>query len=121
MLEGIGVDIVQNSRFETLSENTLNHILSEEEKTYASTLEGQAVIEFTASRFAAKEALSKALGTGFRQLQPRHITVRHDEMGRPYFLISPEVCDLFAGSDIHLSISHEKDYSVAMVVIDGKK
>lgn len=121
MLEGIGVDIVQNSRFETLSENTVNHILSTAERKEAGALSGRARLEFLASRFAAKEALAKALGTGFTRLQPRHITVVHDEMGKPCFSVSGEVAELFSNVEIHLSISHEKDYSVAMVVLDGKK
>ncbi len=121
MLEGIGVDIVQNSRFETLSETTVNHILSTAEKKEAAELSSRARLEFLAWRFAAKEALAKALGTGFTRLQPRHVTVMHDAMGKPFFSVSDDVADLFSSVDIHLSISHEKDYSVAMVVLDGKK
>lgn len=120
MLKGIGVDIVQTSRFTAIRNNTVSHILSPAELERLDSLSGQARLEFLSSRFASKEALVKALGTGFGPLSPADITVENDAAGRPYFVLSDRARPLFDGLAAHLSISHEKDYSVAMVVLDGK-
>ena len=71
--------------------------------------------EFLAGRWAAKEAFSKALGTGFdSQLSFHHIEISKNEKGKPYFLEHP-----FAGQ-AHLSISHSNLEAVAMVVLESK-
>ena len=62
MVRGIGVDITLNSRHGHLGANTLRHILSPAELEELAGLSDAARIEFIASRFAAKEALGKALG-----------------------------------------------------------
>lgn len=121
MVRGIGVDITLNSRHGHLGANTLRHILSPAELEELAGLSDAARIEFIASRFAAKEALGKALGTGFRGLAPSLVSVVHDEAGRPSFGFDPSLVHLFDGMRVHLSISHEKDHSVAMVVLDGEE
>ena len=121
MIRGIGVDITLNSRHADLHDGTLRHILSPVELEELASLSGQARIQFIASRFAAKEALVKALGTGFRALAARHVSVMHDDSGRPFFSFDSQVAAIFDGVSVHLSISHERDHSVAMVVIDGQK
>ena len=121
MVTGLGVDIVQTSRFDGMSENAIRHILSIKEQSELEGLKSeQARLEFLSSRFAAKEAFVKALGEGFRTFHPREITITHDELGTPHIEIPLDKRDAVRDKTIFLSISHEKDYSVAVVVLDGK-
>ena len=113
MVRGIGTDIVTNSRFDGRDEKFLRRIftayeLEEMEKRANRT-------EYLASRFAAKEAVAKALGTGFVGITPLDIEVREDEKGRPYVEFRRDM-----GVKIHLSISHEKDSSIAMAVAEDE-
>ena len=117
MLKGIGVDIVQNSRFEHMAQAVLERILTPYELSLAPHRGKEA---YFASRFAAKEALVKALGTGFRGIQPRDINIAEDELGRPYITLGGDKAHLLEGLSVLLSLAHERDYSVAMVVLDGK-
>lgn len=111
MVTGIGTDIVENARFLNREERFLKKIFTAYE---LEVLEKRAnKSEYLASRFAAKEAVSKALGSGFSGLSPLDIEIREDEKGKPYVLLSqPREEKLF------LSISHEKDYSIAMAVAE---
>ena len=77
---------------------------------------------FLAKRFAVKEAAVKALGTGFRDgISMTHITVGHDDLGKPVLTFS-DVAKKIAhdkGIDnMHVSIADEKDYAVAYVVLE---
>ena len=76
---------------------------------------------FLAKRFAAKEALGKAFGTGVRDpvLLPA-IAVSHDDLGKPAFAFSPELAAHLAvrGLVAHLSVSDEQDYAVAFVILE---
>lgn len=121
MVKGLGIDIAETSRFSHLSENTVRHILSGEELDEYSALPEQKKAEFLSSRFAAKEAFVKALGCGFGPVMAHDITVRKDESGRPFIVLDEKHACLAEDSQILLSLSHEKDYSAAVVVIDGKK
>jgi holo-[acyl-carrier protein] synthase len=81
--------------------------------------------EFVARRFAAKEALVKAAGTGFRHgLFPREISIRHDESGRPALQFSEQaraVLDRLGVAGSHLSISDERDYALACVLLEATR
>lgn len=117
MILGIGIDIVSNSRFEGKSRGFLEKLFTERELEVAVT--HPSLNEYYASRFAAKEAFVKALGTGFRNIAPADIEIYEDELGKPYIRVLKALG--FDGT-VHLSISHERDSSIAMVVIeDGKK
>ena len=83
MIRGIGVDIVECRRMEGREKRFYERFLSDDELMEIITP------EYAASRFAAKEAFSKAIGTGIRGFSMRDITVRSDELGRPYFSLSP--------------------------------
>ncbi len=76
----------------------------------------------TASGFwAAKEACSKALGTGIGSECSFHdIKVLKDKKGAPYILLSEHLINKFSISDISLSITHDGDYAIAVVAIEGK-
>ena len=79
-------------------------------------------ILFLASRFAAKEALSKAMGTGLRHpVNLTYITVAHDRLGKPFFEFHPELTQLINDQGIrqhHLSISDEINMACAFVILE---
>jgi len=123
MIYGIGSDIVAVRRmadfWQRHGERGLEKVLAPEERDpcRASPDPGR----FLAKRFAAKEALGKALGTGVRDplLLPA-IAVSHDELGKPAFAFTPELAAHLAARGLlaHLSISDEQDYAVAFVVLE---
>ncbi|MCG8325341.1 MAG: holo-ACP synthase [Thiotrichales bacterium] len=80
---------------------------------------------FLAKRFAAKEAMAKALGTGFRKsLTLKQIELVHDPSGKPHLECVDHAHELLVDNNIdsmHISISDEQDYAVAMVVLEVSK
>lgn len=123
MIAGIGTDLAQVSRFavmlEKRGERLLEKLLSPEERADCRH-HGQPA-RFLAKRFAAKEALGKALGTGIRApvLMPA-ISVTHDALGKPLFAFSPELEAWMAqqGVRAHLSLTDEGEYALAFVVLE---
>ena len=118
MVKGIGVDIVDNRRFDSPKEGFLRKVFTPSELEEAGRRFSKS--EFYASRFASKEAFVKALGTGFRAIQPLDVEIMEDELGRPYIVRTPKLEEFIHDSEVFLSISHEKENSIAMVVLDGK-
>lgn len=118
MVRGIGIDIVDNRRFSSSTEGFLKSIFTPLEMEEASRRVDRE--EFYASRFALKEAFVKALGTGFRGFGPRDIEVFEDGKGRPCLRFSEKIV-LEKELEVFASLSHEREYSVAMVVLDGSK
>ncbi|MGD8569531.1 MAG: holo-ACP synthase [Gammaproteobacteria bacterium] len=124
MIFGIGTDIVQICRLEDA--------LSRYGQRFAERILAPSEIErfnryvrpanFLAKRFAAKEAVAKAFGTGFRDgLSLRHIIVDNDDHGRPLLQFEETasiLAERFEISASHLSLSDENDYAVAMVVLE---
>ena len=113
MIAGIGIDIVENSRFCNKPQGFLQKIFTEKEIDEG--LSREAPEEYFASRFACKEAFVKALGTGFGPILAKDIEVIENEDGLPSISIKKEPG---VKKRIHLSLSHEKGYSVAMVVLE---
>ena len=115
MIKGIGVDITELDRIEMLLNRQPRfkyRILTESEMILFEKLQGRRKIEYFAGRFAAKEAFSKAWGTGIgRHLSFLDIEVVSDEKGKP--MISKPF-----SKGIHLSISHSRDYAIAQVVVE---
>lgn len=109
MIKGIGTDIVLNSRFSTLSEHIKERLFTKDELEEGRKRVDSAV--FFASRFAAKEAISKAFGTGFKGISAIDIEIKNNEEGKPYALIRGKL-----DNSILLSISHEKEYSIAFAL-----
>jgi|GEM_PF-72075 len=105
-ITGVGVDIVKVERFENLSPRFCERVFTEYERGYAKTAQSAAGI------FAAKEAVAKALGTGFIGISPGDIEIRHKKNGAPYAVV-PE-----AGKKIHLSISHTATDAIAYAVAE---
>ena len=123
MICGIGTDIVSVQRVGQLllrhPERGLAHLLHPAEIIEAVAAPMQE--RFVAKRFAAKEALAKALGTGLRTpvLLPA-IRVTHDDLGKPFFVFEPALDDWIRqrSLQIHLSISDEVDHALAFVVVE---
>jgi holo-[acyl-carrier protein] synthase len=115
MIKGIGLDIVEIKRIAELAERQpkfVKRILTETEIDHYSTLSGGRRSEFLAGRFAAKEAFSKACGTGIgADLSFTDIEVRKDHLGKPYLSKPFE-------KGVHLSITHSKDFAAAQVIIE---
>ena len=106
-----GIDIVENSRFAKPSERLLEHLFTPYE------IERGGRAEYWASRFAAKEACVKALGTGFSGITPRDVEIRSRESGEPYYVLYGRASELLGEREISLSIAHERSHSVAIAVI----
>lgn len=125
MILGIGNDIIEIKRIEDALKHTprfLEKLFTKEEQQYF-TQKGQRV-ESVAANFAAKEAMSKALGTGFRGFMPCDIEVLRDKLGKPYIKLSKKLEEAIKPMEIqtiHVSLSHCKEYATAYVVIEGRE
>ena len=129
MIFGIGTDIVEVARIEAsiaqFGDDFAKRILAESELASYEDLiikDGRIKARFLAKRFAAKEAFSKALGTGLRAPATfQNIAVSHDELGKPLLLLAPELQDFLNSKNItktHISISDEKNLAAAFVVLE---
>jgi holo-[acyl-carrier protein] synthase len=127
MILGIGTDIAALARIESLhlryGERFARRILSEAEM--AEFFKHAHPARLLMKRFAAKEALAKALGTGLRHpVSMPHMTVTHDALGKPGFEFSLQLLyfiEKFGVTQHHLSISDERDMAVAFVILEGEK
>lgn len=124
MIYGIGTDIVEVTRIEhsitQFGDDFAKRILAESE--FASYLDSKIKARFLAKRFAAKEAFSKALGTGLRPPATfQNIAVSHDELGKPVLKLSDDLQAFLHSKHIlhmHITISDEKNLAVAFVVLE---
>jgi holo-[acyl-carrier protein] synthase len=125
MILGLGTDIVEVGRIRAMlerhAEAFLERVYTETERRDGAGRDDPAM--FFASRWAAKEALSKALGCGIgRDCAWQDIAVRNDASGRPWLELGGAAAATAArlgASATHLSISHEKHYTCATVVLEG--
>ena len=124
MIYGIGTDIVEVGRIESsiekFGDEFAKRILAESEMpSYLATLIKS---RFIAKRFAAKEAFSKALGTGLRVPATfQNIAVSHDALGKPILVLAKELQDFLTVKNIsrmHITISDEKNLAAAFVVLE---
>jgi holo-[acyl-carrier protein] synthase len=115
MIAGIGLDIVEISRITAMLEKQkrfAERILTEEERSIFGTLKGSRQAEFLAGRFAAKEAFSKAYGTGIgKELSFQDIEIGAGPLGKP-LILKP------FSEGVHLSITHSSEYAAAQVIIE---
>tara|TARA_B100000768_G_scaffold128260_1_gene118860 strand:- start:299 stop:685 length:387 start_codon:yes stop_codon:yes gene_type:complete len=121
---GIGVDIVENKRVKLSikNKNFINRTFGKNEILISKKFSNKT--NYFSKRFAAKEAFAKALGTGFRDgLNFKDIQVVNDKLGKPYFLINSKIKSLIKKKtkvknfNLFLSISDEKDYSIAFTIV----
>ena len=125
MIFGIGTDIVEVSRI-AASINAFGDSFAERILA-TSELEGyqnsQIKARFLAKRFAAKEAFSKALGTGLRAPATfQNIAISHDDLGKPILVLAPDLLAFMQEKNIqhtHISISDEKNLATAFVILES--
>lgn len=126
MIFSIGTDIAKTSRFEKWTEHPdmfLRFFNDKEQFSGDISLHRGAACCHYAARFAAKEAFSKALGTGFAGLSLSDFYVAKDKNGKPRLELGEmtrKIVEERAGKNfsVHLSLSHEKEYAIAFVVIE---
>ena len=126
MISGIGIDLCDVERIRNVLKRHGNHfasrILDPLEYAEFQSLRVSQRPQFLAKRFAAKEAISKALGTGIgRGFGFRDLFVRHDELGRPVVRLNPEnkVLSDALTCKIHLSISDDHSHAIAFCTIES--
>ncbi len=122
MIVGTGIDIVKNKRFEKWLQNQklLERFFHPVEVEYSISRKG-AASQHLAARFASKEAFVKALGTGFSGINLKDICVSNEPSGKPVLKLegtAAEKLSLSGANSVHLSISHEREYTVAMVTLE---
>ena len=124
---GVGVDIVEKSRIKKSLKNKhfTKRIFTNTEILLAKSKKDK--IAFYANRFAAKEAFSKSIGTGFRNnLNFIDLSIKNDKLGKPVFVITDKLKKIIKKKfkitkfDFFLSISDEKKYSIAYVIFQKK-
>ncbi len=124
---GIGTDVIENERIKSHIKNKkfIQRIFSEKEIKLSRNYKNKS--NYFSKRFAAKEALAKALGTGIRNgLNFKDISVLNDKLGKPRFQVIDKLKKIlkkeFKSKDIEifLSLSDEKKYSIAFVVIQKR-
>lgn len=123
---GIGIDLCDINRVEQsldkYEEAFARKILHPNEKSIFDARKFKA--RFVAKRFAAKEAFAKALGTGIAEgVTLPDIEVKNNALGKPYLVLHGEThakLDLIGASRVHLSISDEKHYAIAQVIIESE-
>lgn len=124
MIIGIGTDIVEVIRMEAMlgehGESFIEKIFTDQEKEESGKRKEPA--QYFAGRWAAKEALSKALGCGFgAQCSWKDITILNADSGKPELTLTGtalRTSQKLGVNSIHLSISHEKHYACASVVLE---
>jgi len=124
MIFGIGTDIVEVERIKNLSSISkfAKKILSQNELNTFNSLNKDQQIYFLSKQFAAKEAISKALGTGIgHEISLKNIEILRDEKGKPFFNAINELSAYLSNLGItktHVSLSDEINYAIAMVIVE---
>lgn len=125
MIVGVGCDIIEIERIARAikSESFIRRVFTAEEAAYCQRRGQQAAASF-AARFAAKEAVLKALGTGLREGSLQEIAVDNDVLGKPLVQLSGHFAMLakqLGVKNIQISLSHSREFAVAYVIMeDGK-
>jgi len=121
---GTGVDIVENSRIKKsiVNKSFLYRVFSNKEILISKNIKNKS--SYFAKRFAAKEAFAKSIGTGFRNnFNFKDISIINDKLGKPSFFLSKKIKNMIKEKfkisrfNFFLSISDEKKYSIAFVIL----
>jgi holo-[acyl-carrier protein] synthase len=125
MILGTGIDLIEVARiaasFEKFGERFVNRILLPDEIAYC--LLHRQPAPFLAARFAAKEAISKAFGTGIgTELAWQDMEIRRKESGEPFVVLHGKGLELFTargGKSLHVSLTHTENYAAATAILEG--
>ena len=118
MIYGIGTDIIEIKRFENAKENFLHNVYTDEEIIFLKNR-----TESLAGNFAAKEAVAKALGTGFSGFGAKDIEILRSALGAPTVTLYDGALKLFNDNNcenVYVTISHNKEHAVAFAVIERR-
>jgi len=120
MIQGLGTDIIEISRIQQSisrhEQRFLDRLFTLQEQQYC--LKHRESARHFAGRFAAKEAIVKALGTGFRDgISWLDIEIQNDAAGKPCVILSKSLKEAFNKPNILLSISHCREYATATAVL----
>ena len=121
MIVGIGNDIIEIERIEKAisKEGFKDKIYTQRELENIKKRGNRA--ETYAGVFSAKEAISKAIGTGVREFSLTDLEILNDDLGKPYVVVSEKLDKILRNKkedyQIEISISHSKKYAIAMVII----
>jgi holo-[acyl-carrier protein] synthase len=123
MITGIGVDMIEVKRMERWLDNSslLERYFNPQEIALAFSRKKSAA-QTLAARFAAKEAFGKALGTGLARIELKDIIVINSDNGKPDIKLTGTAKNEFEKSGAnkaHLSITHERENAIAMIVLEG--
>ena len=121
MIHGIGVDLIEISRIKKAAENAafLRRVFTDEEIALFNSRNKD--IAILAGNFAAKEAVAKALGTGFKGFWPKEIEILRNELGAPKAKLYGKAADLateFGVTAVHVSITNTKEHATAFAVLE---
>ncbi|MBA7596338.1 Holo-[acyl-carrier-protein] synthase [subsurface metagenome] len=116
----VGIDIVEVKRIEKAikkwGERFIKRVFLPGEEAYCNAKRNPPVCY--SARFAAKEAFSKALGTGIRKLSWKDIEVKRNEMGKPYLIIRGKSKEILGKRRLDISISHTDNIATAIIIIE---
>ena len=124
---GIGVDIIKNKRIRSLIKNEtfISRIFSKNEIVNSKKFSNKT--NYYSKRFAAKESFTKAIGSGVRDgLNFKDIEISNDTYGKPYYVLNKKIKKFIfkkkkvKNYNLFLSISDEKDYSIAFTILQNK-
>ena len=121
MIVGIGNDIIEIERIEKaiLKEGFKNKVYTQRELENIEKRGNR--IETYAGIFSAKEAISKAIGTGVREFSLTDLEILNDDLGKPYVVVSEKLDKILRNKkgnyQIEISISHSKKYATAIAII----
>jgi holo-[acyl-carrier protein] synthase len=123
MVKGIGVDIIEISRvkddIEASGDRFIEKIFTPREIAYCASKFDRH--QHFAARFAAKEAVSKALSTGWAgEFRWKDVEIVNDASGQPHVILSGKLREILPASAILVSISHSKTHVVAVALIQGE-
>ncbi len=122
MIFGIGTDITEVKRFRKWISDPkmISRFFNETEQKETGSEKSR--LEHYAARFAAKEAFSKALGTGILGFDLKEVFIVKDENGKPFMKVTGKAENLLkercGNCAVHVSLSHETEYAIAYVVIE---
>lgn len=120
MILGIGTDIIEVERIEKaisrFGQRFLDRLFSKNEQSYCN--QHRDASRHFAGRFAAKEAIAKAIGSGFGERLSWHdIDIANDPHGKPYAIFSETLRETLGSLEVLITISHSRDYATAVALL----
>jgi holo-[acyl-carrier protein] synthase len=118
-----GIDMVEISRIEQIVSKDPRFLTrffgTEERKIFTKKKQSKTYFQSIAANFAAKEAFSKALGTGVRDFSLKEVQILRDELGAPYLLLSGKALAIAQERNVNFSVSqsHTEQHAIAIVIM----